>query len=57
VTGRGRWERPHRSEQLAAVLSAQGIPHNLDLWGHDVDHDWPWWQKILDHYIGERLGW
>lgn len=57
VTGRGRWEFPHRSEQLAAVLSAKEIPHNLDLWGHDVDHDWPWWHKMLDHYIGGRLGW
>jgi esterase/lipase superfamily enzyme len=57
VTGRGRWEAPHRSEQLSAVLSSKGIPHNLDLWGHDVDHDWPWWQKMLSHYVGERLDW
>ncbi|MEJ7729744.1 MAG: alpha/beta hydrolase-fold protein [Polyangiaceae bacterium] len=57
VTGRGRWEAPHRSEQLAEVLRQKGIPHNLDMWGRDVDHDWPWWRKMLDHYIGERLGW
>lgn len=57
LTGRGQWEVPHRSEQLSQVLSSKGIPHNLDLWGHDVAHDWPWWRRMLDHYIGSRLGW
>jgi esterase/lipase superfamily enzyme len=51
VTGQGRWEDPERSRQLSRILSLKGIPHTLDLWGHDVDHDWPWWRKMLDHYI------
>jgi esterase/lipase superfamily enzyme len=57
VSGRGAYEAPHRSEQLAGVLAQKGIPHNLDLWGHDVNHDWPWWLKMMDHYVGHRLGW
>jgi esterase/lipase superfamily enzyme len=57
ISGRGAYEAPHRSEQLAGVLRSKGIGHNLDLWGHDVDHDWPWWRKMLPHYVGERLGW
>jgi esterase/lipase superfamily enzyme len=57
LTGQGRWEAPNRSKQLSGVLWDKGIGHNLDLWGFDVDHDWPWWRKMLDHYIGERLGW
>jgi esterase/lipase superfamily enzyme len=57
MTGRGAWEAPHRSEQLSEVLWKKGIPHNLDMWGHDVNHDWPWWRKMLDHYVGSRLGW
>jgi esterase/lipase superfamily enzyme len=57
VTGRGAYEAPHRSEQLSHLLHSKGIGHNLDLWGHDVNHDWPWWRKMLPHYIGERLGW
>jgi len=57
VTGRGAYESPRSSEQLSRVLSDKGIPHNLDMWGHDVNHDWPWWRKMLDHYVGERLGW
>lgn len=57
LSGRGEWEAPHRSVQLSEVLASKGIPHNLDLWGLDVSHDWEWWRKMLPHYIGERLGW
>lgn len=57
VTGRGAYEAPHRSEQLARVLADKGIPHELDLWGHDVNHDWPWWRRMLDHYVGRRVSW
>src|SRR5215210_2554801 len=53
LTGQGRWEAPERSRQLSDVLHAKGIPHVLDMWGHDVDHDWPWWRKMLDHYFGK----
>jgi esterase/lipase superfamily enzyme len=57
LTGQGRWEAPHESVRFSKMLSSKGIPHNLDMWGHDVDHDWPWWRKMLDHYVGGRLGW
>jgi len=57
LTGQGQWEAPHRSEQLSNVLWDKGIWHNLDMWGHDVAHDWPWWRKMMDHTIGSRLGW
>jgi esterase/lipase superfamily enzyme len=56
VTGQGRWEAPERSRQLSRILNSRDIPHTLDLWGHDVDHDWPWWRKMLDHYCG-KLFW
>ncbi len=57
VSGRGAYEAPHRSQQLSDVLWKKGIGNNLDMWGHDVNHDWPWWRKMLDHYIGSRMGW
>lgn len=57
ITGQGQWEAPHKSTQFSELLHRKGIPHNLDLWGHDVAHDWPWWRRMLPHYIGERLGW
>jgi esterase/lipase superfamily enzyme len=57
VSGRGAYEAPHRSEQLSQVLWSKGIPNELDMWGHDVNHDWPWWRKMLPHYVENKLGW
>ncbi len=52
-SGQGAYEDPNRSRQLSGILNSKGIPHWLDLWGHDVNHDWPWWRKALDHYINQ----
>jgi esterase/lipase superfamily enzyme len=49
-SGQGAYEDPGRSRELSHILDSKGIPHWLDLWGHDVNHDWPWWRKALDHY-------
>jgi esterase/lipase superfamily enzyme len=54
LTGQGAYEAPERSRQLSAILHAKGIPHTLDVWGHDVDHDWPWWRKMLPFWL-DRL--
>jgi esterase/lipase superfamily enzyme len=51
LSGQGAYEAPERSRQLAELLNAKGIPHTLDLWGHDVNHDWPWWRKMLPFYL------
>lgn len=55
VTGQGDYEKPEASRSLAALLAWRGIPHTLDVWGHDVSHDWPWWRKMLPYYV-DRLG-
>lgn len=55
VSGQGAYEAPERSRELSAVLHSKGIPHLLELWGRDVDHDWPWWRKMLPHYLGRFL--
>jgi esterase/lipase superfamily enzyme len=51
LSGQGAYEAPERSRQLSELLHAKGIPHKLDLWGHDVNHDWPWWRKMLPFYL------
>lgn len=53
VTGQGAYEAPDRSRHLSQILSSKGIPHHLELWGHDVTHDWPWWRKMLPYYLGK----
>jgi esterase/lipase superfamily enzyme len=55
VTGQGAHESPDASRRFSHILNEKSIPHVLDLWGHDVNHDWPWWRKMLPHYL-EQLG-
>lgn len=52
VSGQGSYEAPDRSRELSDILNSKGIPHLLELWGHDVNHDWPWWRKMLPYYLG-----
>lgn len=55
VCGQGPWEDSTgalaSTRQLAALLAAKGIRHELDLWGHDVAHDWPSWRAQLAHHM------
>jgi esterase/lipase superfamily enzyme len=57
VVGQGAWEEEMIADThaLEGVLRAKGIPAIVDYWGHDVNHDWPWWRKMLPHYL-ELLG-
>jgi esterase/lipase superfamily enzyme len=36
---------------FADVLRAKDIPHELDVWGWDVPHDWPSWRAQLRHHL------
>ena len=51
VTGQGAYEAPHNSRSFSEILQNKSIPHVLDVWGHDVRHDWPWWRKMLPHHL------
>jgi esterase/lipase superfamily enzyme len=57
VCGQGAWEDDSASGALPAtvrfadLLRSKGIPHELDLWGHDVPHDWPSWRAQLAHHL------
>jgi len=55
VCGQGMWEDTTGSlestKRLAALLGEKGLRHELDLWGHDVPHDWPSWQAQLAHHL------
>jgi esterase/lipase superfamily enzyme len=55
--GQGAWEDAmlidiHRMEE---VLKAKDIPAWIDLWGPDVNHDWPWWRKQMPYFLGKLL--
>ncbi len=55
VCGQGSYENPQSSRALAAILERQGIPHELDLWGYDMPHDWPTWRQMLPYYLGAKF--
>jgi len=55
LSGQGAYEAPERSRALSDILNAKGIPHTLDLWGPDVNHDWPWWRKMLPYWLEKLL--
>lgn len=55
VCGQGMWEDTTGSlastRQFAALLASKQIRHELDLWGHDVPHDWPSWRAQFAHHM------
>jgi esterase/lipase superfamily enzyme len=56
VVGQGAWEVSPTGAlpstlALADLLSQKEIPHELDVWGFDVPHDWPSWQAQLRHHL------
>lgn len=55
VSGSGDYEAPEASRRFSAVLSAKGIPHELDIWGKDIPHEWWAWRKMLPHYLETRF--
>ena len=60
AVGQGRWEGEciRDTREMEQILRAKGIPAWVDYWGYDVDHDWPWWRKMLPYFLGKMLhGW
>jgi esterase/lipase superfamily enzyme len=56
--GQGAWEEEtlEDTRQLDAICRAKGIPAWIDYWGHDVNHDWPWWYRQMNHFLGKLYG-
>jgi len=38
--------------RMAGIMGAKGIRHNLDIWGNNATHDWPWWQQMVRKFLG-----
>ena len=57
VVGQGRWEEilVDSTRWLESVMRRKGIHAQVDYWGFDVDHDWPWWYKMVEHYAPQFL--
>jgi esterase/lipase superfamily enzyme len=51
LTGQGAYEAPEMSRTMSTLLWNKGVWHHLDLWGHDMRHDWPTWRLMLPHCL------
>ena len=53
ASGQGDHEDPNAARRLSDILNSKGIKHWLDLWGHDIRHDWPTWRQMLPYFLKE----
>jgi esterase/lipase superfamily enzyme len=55
VCGQGQWEDTtgalESTKRFGWLLGEKGIRHEVDLWGHDVPHDWPSWRRQIAHHL------
>lgn len=58
VCGQGKWEDGNHQEtrRFGDVLARKQIPHECDIWGHDVAHEWDWWCRQVVHHLGREFG-
>ncbi len=58
VCGQGKWEEGciEETRALGALCAARQIPHELDIWGADVSHDWDWWARQARYHLTRRFG-
>jgi esterase/lipase superfamily enzyme len=51
--GQGAWEDGMLADTraLQAILASKEIPAWIDFWGHDVNHDWPWWRRQMPYFL------
>jgi esterase/lipase superfamily enzyme len=54
-TGSGDYEDPNANIRFSNVLKSKGIPHDLDVWGPDITHDWPTWRKMLPFILDTKF--
>lgn len=56
--GQGAWEDKllASTRELQGILESKGIHPWVDIWGTDVSHDWPWWQRQWPYFLESILG-
>lgn len=54
--GQGAWEDDmiRSTSRMKELLEYKDIPAWIDFWGHDVNHDWDWWQVQFPYFV-ERV--
>ena len=52
--GQGAWEDEMLADtlELKRILDEKQIWCWVDIWGCDVNHDWPWWRRQMPYFLG-----
>ena len=58
VCGQGAFEEGciEETQALGGLFESKGIPHDRDIWGYDVAHNWAWWKRQAQYHLSRRLG-
>jgi len=53
--GQGAWEDEaiEDTRSLDHLFREKSVPAWIDYWGYDVDHEWPWWYRQMDYFLGQ----
>lgn len=54
-TGSGAHEDPEANRRFSQVLWDKSIWHDLDIWGPDINHDWPTWRSMLPYILDTKF--
>ena len=56
--GQGAWEDEAVADTKAVgdLLKSKDVGAWIDLWGTDVNHDWPWWYRQMNYFLGTLYG-
>ena len=56
-SGQGAYEEAMLKDtlELKRILEEKNIPAWIDIWGYDVNHDWPWWRKMLPYFLEQLV--
>jgi esterase/lipase superfamily enzyme len=56
--GQGAWEGPMIADaaRMKEIMASKDIPCWVDFWGHDVNHDWPWWRRQFPYFLEKLYG-
>jgi esterase/lipase superfamily enzyme len=55
ATGGGAHEDPEANRRFCQILWNKGIWHDLDIWGADINHDWPTWRAMLPYILETKF--
>jgi esterase/lipase superfamily enzyme len=53
--GNGPYESRAYIDQVAPVFRSCSIPHRVEIWSKDADHDWPTWRTMLPLFLNRLL--